>query len=43
MVCVLDAYALHVLIAADDPKGMWRTANALLPYARTPRPAGTSG
>ena len=35
MVCVLDAYALNVLIAADDPAGMWGTANALLMYART--------
>jgi hypothetical protein len=43
MVCVLDAYALHVLIGADDPKGMWRTANALLPYARTPGAPGYQG
>jgi hypothetical protein len=35
MVCVLDAYALNVLIAADDPPGMWGTANALLMHART--------
>ena len=40
MMCILDAYALHVLIGADDPKGMWQTANGLLPHARTP---GTSG
>ena len=44
MMCVLDAYALNVLIGATDPAGMWGTANALLMHARaleTP-PAGAS-
>lgn len=35
MVCVLEAYALGVLIGADDPPGMWGSANALLIHART--------
>ena len=35
MLCVLDAYALSTLIAADLPAGFWSTAHALLMHTRT--------
>ncbi len=42
MVCVLDAYALSVLIGTPDPSGTWGVANVLLIHARAAPTARSS-